>query len=107
MCRLWWCVRYACRWRKSPARAGDLVSTCSPVTSGRAMKGPRIMVAQTGLEVTKRRTTYDRAEIFRLIDSGLSQGEVSRRLGVNQGHVSKLLKRRRLTSANGHHPTAL
>jgi hypothetical protein len=69
------------------------------------------MVAQTGLEVTKRRTTYDHAEIFALIDSGLSQGEVSRRLGCNQGYVSKLLKaRRRQAVSNGHPadpPTAL
>jgi hypothetical protein len=48
-------------------------------------------------------TRLDHAEIFGLIDSGLSQGEVSRRLHCTQGHISKLLKaRRRQAVSNGH-----
>ena len=47
-------------------------------------------------------------EVYRLLDSGLSQGAVARQLGCNQAHISRLAKRRRdLAPTNGHHPTAL
>jgi hypothetical protein len=68
------------------------------------MKGTAMMIAQTRTKVTQRRRTYDRAEIFRLIDSGLSQGAVSRQLGCDQGYVSKLLKARRRESVSNGHP---
>jgi hypothetical protein len=68
------------------------------------MKGTAMMIAQTRTKVTQRHTTYDRAEIFALIDSGLSQGAVSRQLGCNQGYISKLLKARRLEAVSNGHP---
>lgn len=46
----------------------------------------------------------DTAEIFRLHDSGMSQGAIERQTGVSQGYISRLLKWRRETTSNGHLP---
>jgi hypothetical protein len=55
-----------------------------------------------------RAPSIDRNEVYRLHDCGVSQGDIGRRLGCNQSHISRILKARpehRVAPTNGDVPT--